>query len=64
MKEKIKLFAIVPPKKLYLDDFSMVQTLAPTEDGSWQRFCHPALIKEGFEKDGFKAKLVTVTIET
>lgn len=61
-REEIDAYAIIPPWG-WDDDFKAHESLAKDPEGAWERFCRPALRKEGFEEDGFEAVPVTMMIE-
>jgi hypothetical protein len=54
-------YAVMPPTG-WDDDFRAQDSLAYTADGAWRRFCYPALRREAYEQDGFRAVPVTVEI--
>lgn len=45
------------------ENFPPQDTIAKTADEAWERFCYPALRREGYEADGFMARKVKLTIE-
>jgi len=63
MKEAFEYYAVIPPDELYLEDFPLRESIGITADIAWEKFCYPALNRAGYEKDGFKAKKVLITIE-
>ena len=63
MKETFEYYAVIPPDELYLEDFPLRESIGITADIAWEKFCYPALNRAGYEKDGFKAKKVLITIE-
>lgn len=62
VEEKI-VYAIKPPEADMLTDFPFSESMALTISGAWDKFCIPALKREGFEKDGFKAVKIKLTLE-
>lgn len=62
MKQQYEMYAIIPPDESYLDDFSLKDGLGNSETEAWANFCYPALRREGYEADGFKAKRVGIII--
>lgn len=61
--QTIPAFAVMPPDG-WDDDFKPIDSLAWDAEKAWIRFCHPALRREAYEADGFKAVPVTVTIHS
>jgi len=43
-------------------DFFDADDVASTKELAWRRFCHPALLGQAYENDGFYAAEVTITI--
>lgn len=64
MKQTLDCYAIIPPDDSDLDEFVLIEGAGTTPDRAWEKFCSPALRREGYEADGFAAKLCTLTIET
>ncbi len=60
----IEGFVICPDEQSikdgWLEDFPIEKSFAPTVDEAWQKFCHPALKREGYENDGFQAIKATI----
>lgn len=62
VEEKV-LYAIKPPSDGMLTDFPFSESISITKDGAWKKFCYPALRREAYENDGFKAVKVKMTLE-
>ena len=57
-------YAIRPPDGVWDDDFPIKDSVAYTEEGAWQKFCRPALRREAYEGDGFRAVPVMIEIRS
>lgn len=54
-----ELYSIMPPWG-FDGDFVAADSIARTKDTAWEKFCHPALKREAYEGDGFKAVKVKI----
>ena len=63
MKETHDVYAIIPIDPEDQRRFPLKDSLGSTTDAAWEKFCYPALRREGFEDISFEAKKVRVTIE-
>jgi hypothetical protein len=54
-------YAIMPPNG-WDDNYPSHHSLAYTPEGAWHRFCHPSLLRETYEQNGFRAVRVTIEI--
>ncbi len=63
MKEQFHYYAVIPPNKTFLDDFKLRSSIGRNKKEAWERFCGGSLRKSAYEKDGFRAKKVLITIE-
>lgn len=61
--EEKEVYAISPPEVDMLAEFPFSESMSMTKSGAWDKFCSPALKREGFEKDGFKAVKIRLTLE-
>ena len=56
-------YTIKPPTAGMLTDFPFSESMALTKNTAWDKFCYPSLRREAYERDGFKAVKIKVTIE-
>ena len=62
-QEVVEGWAICPPTKEELTEFPLRKSMAMGPDLAWEKFCAPSLRRDGFERDGFKAIPIRITIE-
>ena len=60
-----ELWLVVPPeatKEELKENLIDLNNLGFTQEVAWGRFLDPSLNRDGYEKDGYKAVIVTVSV--